>query len=116
MPQNTASSILKEQKRTERAIGDISPTATEEPRESLTPWETLIAVLKQEPEIAITASTLTNCVDKSIDLGDGDMLELDAPETLHPKTGCVLGMVIVFDWRDILEEDQDIEKEVASAA
>lgn len=113
MPQNTASSTLKEQKKDERATDDIAPTMTEEPRESPTPWETLIAVLRQEAEISITASTLIDCSDKSIDLGDGDMLELDAPETLHPKTGCVLGMVIVFD---ILEEDQDIEKEEAPPA
>lgn len=120
MPQNTASSTLKEPKKTEGATDDdISPTATEiateEPRESPTPWETLIAVLRQEAEIAITASTLVDCIDKSIDLGDGDMLELDAPETLHPKSGCVLGMVMVFDWRDILE-DQDIGKEEAASA
>ncbi|MCJ1476466.1 hypothetical protein MMC13_005132 [Lambiella insularis] len=115
-PQKAASSTLKKPKKAERATDDIASTTTKEPRESPILWETLIAVLRQEAEITITASTLTDCSDKSIGFGDGDMLELDAPESLRPKTGCVFGMVIVFDCRDILEGDQDIEKEGAPSA
>lgn len=75
---------------------------------SLTPgepslWETLIAVLRQEADIAIT---LIDQVDTSIDFGVGDMLELDTIETILPKTGYVFGMLMVFK-----EEDQDMEKE-----
>lgn len=112
MLQNTASSTLEEPKNAERTTDDVAPT----PREPPTPSEALIAVLRQEAKVMITGSTSIDCSDQSIDFGGGNMLELDTPESLHPKTGCVVGMVIVFDCHDILEVHQNTEKEEASSA
>lgn len=93
-----------------RTIDNVTRTATEEPRKPLTPSQTFIEVLRQEAEVIV--SILVRGNSEPIDFGASDILELDAPEIILPKTGYVLGMVIVYDWVDILEKDQDGEKEM----
>ena len=74
----------------------ITPTTSEVPPELSTQRQTLIEMLKRETEIVV--STLIDRGNERIELEEGDILELDAAENLHPKAGVVGGMVIVYDW------------------
>jgi hypothetical protein len=100
----------EEQRKHGRTTDEITPTTTEEPRKPLTPLQTFIEVLRQEAEVIVSALVGGN--GEPIDFGEGDILELDGPEILLPKTGSVLGMVIVYNWFDILQKDPEGEKEV----
>lgn len=103
-----------EQPKVNSTTDDTGLTIAEGSQKPLVLLQTLIDLLTQEPDITI--STLTGCGGESIEIGDGDILELDAPDILVPKTGCVIGMVYVIEWIDLLQGDQDTSTEVSSMA
>ena len=89
------------------AAGSISPKPTEKLQEPLTLRQTLDELLRQEVKIDLW--TGDNSGDNPIDLEGGDILELDAHEALHPKTGVVQGVAAVFAWLNMPGQGQWID-------
>jgi hypothetical protein len=85
-----------EQKKVNRTTDDIAPATTEAPPELSPQWQAFVEKLRREAEIVV--STLIDRGDEPVELEEGDILELDASEYLHPKAGSAEAMWILYDW------------------
>ena len=86
----------KDQKKVGKPTDDVAPPTTEAPLESSPQWQAFVDTLRREPEIVV--SRLTGGGDELVELEEGDILELDASEYLHPKNGSAEAMFILYDW------------------
>ena len=85
----------KDQKKIGKTTDDVAPP-TKAPLEPSPQWQAFVEILRREPEIVV--SRLTDGGDELVELEEGDVLELDASEYLHPKAGCAEAMFILYDW------------------
>lgn len=88
-----AATIVEQKDRTTNLTGAAT---TEEPSELSSRWQAFVEKLREEAEIV--GSTLSNRSNEPIELKEGDFLELDTSQYLHPKAGSVGGMWMSYDW------------------
>ncbi|KAK5221538.1 hypothetical protein LTR99_010969 [Exophiala xenobiotica] len=106
--------IDENEKEVDSTIDDIAPPRTEEPGGLPAAWQTIIEILRQEAETTVSTGTDRGGepIESPLEFGEGDILELDAPDCLRPRTGGVSGMLMVYDW---LDEDQNVGNEGLSS-
>lgn len=76
---------------------DATAAATTEAPPELSPrWQAFVEKLRGEAEIV--GSTSTDRGDEPVELEEGNILELDASEYLHPKAGSAGAMWISYNW------------------
>lgn len=85
-----------EQEKVNRTTDDIAPATTEATPELSLQWQAFVEKLRQEPEIVV--STLIDRGDEPVELEEGDILELDTSEYLHPKAGSANAIWMSYDW------------------
>jgi hypothetical protein len=85
-----------EQKEVNRTTDATAAATTEAPPELSLQWQAFVEKLRGEAEIAV--STSIDRGDEPVELEEGDILELDASEYLHPKAGSAGAMWISYNW------------------
>ncbi len=85
-----------EQKKVNRTTDATAAATTEAPAELSPQWQAFVEKLRGEAEIAV--STLMDRGDEPVEWEEGDILELDTSEYLHPKAGPAGAMWISYNW------------------
>ncbi|KAK5189239.1 hypothetical protein LTR72_011272 [Exophiala xenobiotica] len=85
-----------EQKKVNRTTDATATATTEAPPELSPQWQAFVEKLREEA--AIVVSTWIDRGGEPVELEEGDILELDESEYLHPKAGSAGAMWISYNW------------------